>query len=84
MPEFESYVDVDPSDFVSACSKKEIKELIECLVEDGHITSNDVITEDSDNLLDTLWKESIHKLLNSRLQLTEEEETIILKITNKL
>jgi transcription initiation factor IIE alpha subunit len=84
MPEFESYVDVDPSDFVSACSKKEIKELIVYLVEDGHITSNNVITEDSDNLLDTLWKESVHKLFNSRLQLTEEEETIILKITNKL
>ena len=37
MPEFETYVDVDVNEFVSACSKREIKELIEVLIEDGHI-----------------------------------------------
>lgn len=38
MPDF--YVDdvnIDPSEFVGACSKKELKELIQILVDYGHI-----------------------------------------------
>ena len=37
MSEFDTYVDVDVDDFVSACNKKEISELIDVLVEDGHL-----------------------------------------------
>lgn len=37
MPEFIGEVDVDPSEFVDSCSKKELQRLIEILVEDGHI-----------------------------------------------
>lgn len=30
-------IDVDPDEFVSSCSSSEIEELIDALVEDGHI-----------------------------------------------
>ena len=49
MPEFSTYVDVDVYEFISECSKREIKELIECLVENGHINESSIITETSKN-----------------------------------
>jgi hypothetical protein len=87
MPEF--YVDdldIDPSEFVSACSEREIKELIEALAEDGHIfqPSNDIPSVDK-NLLDEEWDVVISKLSGrGRLRLTNEEEEIIRKIANRL
>ena len=85
MPEFESYVDIDPSDFVSACSKREIKELIECLAEDGYLKPTYYnVPEDKQSLLDKIWGETLDKLSNNRLMLTTEEEEIITKIANRL
>jgi hypothetical protein len=87
MPEF--YVedlDIDPSEFVSACSKREIGELIDALAEDGYIVKpiNSVPAEDK-NLLDEEWDEVMGKLAGrSRLRLTNEEEEIIRKIANRL
>lgn len=37
MPEFETYVDVDVDEFISSCSKREIRQLIESLIEEGHL-----------------------------------------------
>lgn len=37
MPEFTTEIDIDPSEYLDSCSKGEIKELIEFLVEDGHL-----------------------------------------------
>jgi len=87
MPEF--YVedlDIDPSEFVGACSKREIEELIDALTEDGYIVKpiNSVPLEDK-NLLDEEWDEVIGKLAGrGRLRLTNEEEEIIRKIANRL
>jgi hypothetical protein len=87
MPEF--YVedlDIDPSEFVSACSKREIGELIDALAEDGYIINpiNSVPAEDK-NLLDEEWDEVMGKLAGrGRLRLTNEEEEIIRKIANRL
>jgi hypothetical protein len=87
MPEF--YVedlDIDPSEFVDACSKREIEELIDALTEDGYIVKpiNSVPLEDK-NLLDEEWDEVMSKLAGrGRLRLTNEEEEIIRKIANRL
>jgi hypothetical protein len=37
MPNFESYVDIDVDEFISNCSEREIKELIDTLKDDGHL-----------------------------------------------
>ena len=85
MPEFESYIDVDPFDFVSSCSSGEIKELIECLVEDGHLTSSALHKPIGDkNLLDIEWESHVSKLFENRLRLSKEEEEIIVQIASRL
>ena len=37
MPDFSTSIDIEPWEFVSECSKTEIQELIETLIEDGHL-----------------------------------------------
>jgi hypothetical protein len=37
MPEFTTEIDIDPSEFVDSCSKRELQRLVEILEEDGHI-----------------------------------------------
>jgi hypothetical protein len=87
MPEFYvEDIDIDPSEFIDACSKREIEELIDALTEDGYIVKpiNSVPLEDK-NLLDEEWDEVIGKLAGrGRLRLTNEEEEIIRKIANRL
>lgn len=84
MPTF--YVDdfdIDPSEFVSSCSKREIEELIECLIDDGHINKNCYSQNKNKNINDLVWEESMDKLINIRLLLSKEDEETILKIANK-
>ena len=78
-------IDIDPDEFVSSCSSREIEELIDVLVEDGYIPKiNDVAPNDK-NLLDEEWDEVISKIAGlGRLRLTNEEEEIIRKIANRL
>lgn len=78
-------IDIDPDEFVSSCNSREIKELIDALVEDGHIPkTNDVAPADK-NLLDNDWDEVIGKIAGlGRLRLTNEEEETIRKIANRL
>jgi hypothetical protein len=87
MPEFYvEDIDIDPSEFVSACSKREIDKLIDALAEDGYIVKpiKSVSARDK-NILDEEWDEVMGKLGgNGRLQLTNEEEEIIKKIANRL
>lgn len=86
MPEFYvEDIDIDPSDFVDACSKREIEELINVLVEDGYIPKINHTAPADKNLLDEEWDEVIGKIAGlGRLRLTKEEEEIIKKIASRL
>jgi hypothetical protein len=79
-------IDIDPDEFVSSCNSREIEELIDALVEDGHITKpGNHIPENDKNLMDEEWDEVIGKISGrARLRLTNEEEEIIKKIANRL
>jgi hypothetical protein len=46
MPEFNNYIEVDADDFVSACNKREIDELIDELVFHGYLNKPLVDTSD--------------------------------------
>ena len=81
MPDFS--IEVSPDEFVNSCHKREIKELIECLQEEGHIKGN-LHPLDSSNILDDEWFEVCDKLNDSRLRLTLEEEETIKKIASRL
>ena len=84
MPEFTSEIDIDAEEFIDSCSKSELQELIDILVEEGYVNRKDVVSTQK-NLLDEELDEVIGKLKgNGRLHLTNEEEEIIKKIANRL
>jgi hypothetical protein len=67
-------VDIDIDEFLSNCSKKDIKYIIECLIEDGHL-NQEVLKENLKvSEQNHEWDNVIQKLQNSRHQLTLEEE----------
>jgi len=76
MPDF--YVDdldISPSEFLDACSDREINQLIEILLEDGYISKESLLNSDSEGTYDdTSYTEALVKLSDSRLRLTNEEE----------
>lgn len=75
MPEFENYVEVDVDDFVSACSKRDIKELIEILIEDGHISNSSIITANPNvGVLESDFIEKMGKLQEKYYRLSQEDE----------
>ena len=48
MPNFTAYnvdveVDIDVDEFLTSCSKREIKELITVLIEDGHLSKHPLV-----------------------------------------
>ena len=82
-------MDLNVDDFLSSCSKKDIKYLIECLVEDGHIDTLNLTLLNNNakktNLInDDIWNSIIKKLLEKRHQLSSEEETTVLNIADKI
>ena len=83
MPNFD--IDVEIDEFVDALRRSEIDELIDYLKEEGHLKSNDlkVLSNNGENIHDYMWFETCRKLLNNRLQLSNEEQEIIEKIAKK-
>ena len=78
-------IDIDPDEFVSSCNSREIEELIDTLVEDGHIPEFSDIALRNKNLFDEEWDGIIGKIRGlGRLRLTNEEEETIRKIANRL
>jgi ribosomal protein S8 len=88
MPEFTSEVDIDPSEFIESCSKKEIDRLVEILVEDGYIQSDQETKSTNNgvrrpNINDQTFWESLERLAKCRHLLSIEEENFINNLSNK-
>ena len=75
-------LDIDVDDFLSECSSKEIKLLINTLIEDGHLNKNPLVL-DPKSKLSAAEEEYINKLhtISSKYYLMSEEE---LEIINNL
>jgi hypothetical protein len=82
MPEYTAEIEVNPDEFLSDCSSSEIKELIDALIEDGHIQPHQVIVGGQDNrsYLDVEWDEICEKIRKSRLVMTQSDEDTIRQI----
>ena len=85
MPDFQvEDVDVSPDEFVYACNKREIKELIDTLIEENHIVKNDVVAyrtqRSGPNALDIIFDNNLDAISRNRLYLTLEEEEMISKL----
>lgn len=77
MPDFQvEDIDIDPSEFVYACNKREIKELIDTLIEENHIKPDAVIDyktqSTSNNVPNSIFKDNLDVLSANRLYLTIE------------
>lgn len=80
--------DIDPSEFVSSCNSREINELIETLVEDGHIQPDQLTKNGSNgvkrpNLNDEIFWESLNHLAKCRDLLTTTEEEFINNLSKR-
>lgn len=73
-------VDIDVDDFLDSCSRREKEQLVKNLKE-GDLWED--TKSDKLSLMELEWNETLTKLSNARLRLTNEEEAIIKKIANK-
>jgi hypothetical protein len=73
-------IDIDVDDFVDSCSRREKEQLIKKLKE-GDLWED--TKSDKLSLMELEWNETLTKLSNARLRLTNEEEAIIKKIAIK-
>ena len=85
MPTFYSEdIDIDPSEFLSACSSSEKDELINELIEDGYISKNCRVNFSYDySVPESFFEEALRKLHGKWNMLTKEEEESIIKIANR-
>lgn len=88
MPDFQvEDLDISPDEFVYACNKREIKELIDTLVEENHISKNDIITGKTErsraNSSDIIFDNNLDTISRNRLHLTIEEEEMINKLAER-
>jgi hypothetical protein len=76
--------DVDINDFVSACSRREINELIEELDYHGYINKETVISQDRTvGLMEKMFLEKMSKLSSCYHRLTPDEEKTLENLFKK-
>jgi hypothetical protein len=83
MPDFSTYVEIEPSEHIDNCSSSDIKELVNILVEEGYLEGEIITSNEHHNLLDEEWINLVGKLIKSRLLLSNEDEELIRSIANK-
>jgi hypothetical protein len=90
MPNFTAYnvdvdVDIDVDDFLSECSKREIKELINALIEDGHLAKHPLLPGHEVKLskMEEEFMGKLHTISSKYYQMSDEELDMIDKLYNK-
>jgi succinate dehydrogenase flavin-adding protein (antitoxin of CptAB toxin-antitoxin module) len=87
MPRFSEYVeteaelDISVSDFYDELNHKEVKELIDILIEEDYIKRNDVVEDES--IYEWEFNKMIKKITDNRVMLTAEEEELLKKISDR-
>ena len=83
MPYFDYFGDFDVSvdEFLSACNKRDINDIITALREDGHLKNELEISKMS--IPEQLFEEQLVKLHGKWALLTKEEEEMIVNISKR-
>lgn len=76
-------IDIDPVEFMNECSRWEIDEVIEWLVERDHINSKNSNSDEELNHNDNDFLRNVDAIGKSRHLLSVEEEDIINRIGGK-
>jgi hypothetical protein len=77
-------VDLSVDDIYENLSDREVKRLINLLVEEGEVISTNISKNESMSFLDEEWKETLINLMNNRHRLSNEDEELIKTIAQKL
>jgi len=86
MPRFSPDADditIYPYEFMDACNKDDIQEVINWLVENGKVKEDDTNPSDKIGIVQSMFEEYLYAIRDSYHQLTNEEEEIIVKIGKK-
>ena len=87
MPDFSTEIDIEPWEYIDECSNREIDELIETLIENGHLVrfNGKVLPKkEGGTVMDLEWGDLLTKIRNSKHLLSNEDENTIINIGNKL
>ena len=87
MPDFSTSVDIEPWEYISECTRSEIEDLIESLVENGHLdlfNGKFKPKKDGATVMELEWDELMMKIRNSKHLLSNDDESRIIEIANKL
>ena len=87
MPDFSAEIDIYVDEFWNECSRSEKNELIDLLVEEGHVirvpNSNLDDEKQKPSLMEIEWNDMIDKLSNLRQRISVEEEQTIKALVEK-
>lgn len=87
MPDFSTEIDIYVDEFWNECSRSEKNELIDLLVEEGHVirvpNSNLDDEKEKPSLMEIEWNDMIDKLSNLRQRISVEEEQTIKALVEK-
>jgi len=83
MPDFTTEIDIEPHEYVYECSKRELQELIDELIDKGLVVQISSPHEKRANLLEIEWMNNIAKLGTLRQRITLEEEQAIKDLVSK-
>lgn len=87
MPDFSAEIDIYVDEFWNECSRSEKNELIDLLVEEGHVirvpNSNLDDEKQKPSLMEIEWNDMIDKLSNLRQRISIEEEQTIKALVEK-
>ena len=85
MPDFDydGDINVDVDDFLSACDREDIDEIINALVEDGHIKPSQIAHDPQMSAPEQLFEGALEKLHGKWNQLSKVEEELILTLAKR-
>ena len=87
MPDFSAEIDIYVDEFWNECSRSEKNELIDLLVEEGHVmrVPNNSLDDEKQkpSLIEIEWENTIGKLSQLRQRITLEEEEMIKNLVAK-
>ena len=87
MPDFSAEIDIYVDEFWNECSRSEKNELIDLLVEEGHVirVSNSSLDDEKQkpSLIEIEWNDMIDKLSDLRQRISIEEEQTIKALVEK-
>lgn len=81
--DYDGDINVDVDDFLSACDRREIEEIIDALVEDCYIKPSQIIHKSTISAPEQLFEDALDKLHGKWNQLSKSEEEIIMALAKR-